>query len=232
MIRYSVFYDPEVCYLPISINALIRLQQIEKVISKINRLGVYDRGLNPISTSRVIRIVSVSNLIPLKRVHLILEALELIETKNIEWFHFGDGPLFHTIEKQSKSLRNNIGVKLMKWVPNSVILDFYLNNHIDLFINVSETEGVPVSIMEAFSFGIPCFATNVGGTAEIVNKTNGCLVDKDFKINELSEFITNIRELKLKNDLRLNARSTFEKFCDAEKNYNELQVIFKRGCNS
>ena len=33
-----------------------------------------------------------------------------------------------------------------------------------VFLNVSSSEGVPVSIIEAMSFGIPCIATNVGGT--------------------------------------------------------------------
>ena len=43
--------------------------------------------------------------------------------------------------------------------------------HIDLFINTSSSEGVPVSIMEALSVGIPIIATDVGGTKEIVTKT-------------------------------------------------------------
>ena len=48
------------------------------------------------------------------------------------------------------------------------MLDYYKNNIIDIFINLSASEGIPVSIMDAISFGIPCIATNVGGTGEIV----------------------------------------------------------------
>jgi len=49
-------------------------------------------------------------------------------------------------------------------------------------MNLSETEGIPVSIMEAQSAGVPILATNLGGTSEIVNNENGFLVEKDFNL--------------------------------------------------
>ena len=48
-----------------------------------------------------------------------------------------------------------------------------------MFINVSTTEGTPVSIMEAISCGIPVIATSVGGNVEIVQERNGYLLDKN-----------------------------------------------------
>ena len=60
-----------------------------------------------------------------------------------------------------------------------------------MFINVSSTEGIPVSIMEAMSFGIPVIATAVGGTPEIVNNENGYLLSKDPSAKELAEVIQN-----------------------------------------
>src|SRR5690606_29948218 len=111
-------------------------------------------------------------------------------------------------------------------VNNDVIMQYYKDNFLDLFINVSESEGIPVSIMEAFSFGIPCFATDVGGTKELVNKTNGLLVDINFDINELTEFIRNIRKESLSNNLRANARKTWEQKCNANVNYGLLKDLF------
>ncbi|MFR4320263.1 MAG: glycosyltransferase [Blautia massiliensis (ex Durand et al. 2017)] len=44
-------------------------------------------------------------------------------------------------------------------------------------MNVSSSEGIPVSIMEATSFGIPGIATDAGGTKEIIrDKENGVLL--------------------------------------------------------
>ena len=52
------------------------------------------------------------------------------------------------------------------------------------FVNVSESEGIPVSIMEAASFGIPIIATDVGGTSEIVDNSNGFLIENNKLIFE------------------------------------------------
>jgi colanic acid/amylovoran biosynthesis glycosyltransferase len=75
-------------------------------------------------------------------------------------------------------------------VENSKILDFYSENYVDLFINFSEFEGVPVSIMEAQSAGIPVLATKVGGTSEIVSSDNGFLVEKHFDLSETNQCIS------------------------------------------
>ena len=77
----------------------------------------------------------------------------------------------------------------MGMVNSELIMSYYVNKQIDLFINVSNSEGVPVSIMEAMSAGIPILATNVGGTSEIVNNNNGKLLEK------------NINSLKLANEI-------------------------------
>ena len=66
----------------------------------------------------------------------------------------------------------------------------YLAGSINLFVSVSETEGLPVSIMEAISFGIPVMATDVGGCREIANAHTGVLISKDFDVKSVAEEIT------------------------------------------
>ncbi|SQC98630.1 UDP-D-galactose:(glucosyl)lipopolysaccharide-1,6-D-galactosyltransferase [Fusobacterium necrophorum subsp. necrophorum] len=57
-----------------------------------------------------------------------------------------------------------------------------------------------MSIMEANSFGIPCIATDVGGTRELVqNKINGHLLEAEFEEKILSEKILEFIEMKQKN---------------------------------
>ena len=74
-------------------------------------------------------------------------------------------------------------------LKNEDVQKYYHTHHIDLFINVSESEGLPVSIMEAMSYGIPVIATNVGGTREIVNQGAEYLIDKNFACKELLQKI-------------------------------------------
>ena len=79
----------------------------------------------------------------------------------------------------------------MGQVSNREVISYYMNNHVNLFINVSESEGIPVSIMEAISFGIPVIATDVGGTSEIViDGFNGLLLNKTFDIDKLVDVIS------------------------------------------
>ena len=46
----------------------------------------------------------------------------------------------------------------------------------DLFVLASDHEGLPVTVMESLTLGVPVVATAVGGLGEIVDETNGILV--------------------------------------------------------
>ena len=190
---------------------------------KISRLGTKDLGLNAKSNDSVFRIVSCSNIIPLKRVDMILDSLSLLdeEYKNIEWVHFGGGQYFEHISNLAHDKLKNINYVLTGQVSNAKILDFYRNNHVDLFIHVSSSEGIPVSIMEAISFGIPVVATNVGGTNEIVvDGEDGFLLGKDFELKELSSLISYLIDnpIKLEN-LRHGARNLWSSLYSCSSNY-------------
>lgn len=185
-------------------------------------LGTMDHGYNIKNKRGAFQIVSCSNLVELKRVHLIIEALSQIQVP-IRWTHFGDGKCAESLKKMAKEmLRHNIDYTFKGAIPNEELMKAYKCMDIDLFINVSEYEGVPVSIMEAMSFGIPVIATDVGGTSEIVRDGyNGKLLSKDFSIDELSKLILyfiNMDEFSKYNYCN-NARKTWELFFNAEKNY-------------
>lgn len=175
----------------------------------------------------VFNIVSCSNVIPVKQVHLIAEALSKIFDKKILWTHFGDGEEFENLKSLSADiLPDNIQTEFKGRIPNSDIYDYYNNNNnVNLFINVSSSEGLPVSIMEATSFGIPIIATDVGGTSEIVeNGINGFLLPKGFKTEELACLILQFIGCSDKEYEAFckNARKTFEIKFNAKTNYNKF----------
>jgi glycosyltransferase involved in cell wall biosynthesis len=66
-------------------------------------------------------------------------------------------------------------------MANDHVLDLYQRNFVDLFVSLSESEGLPVSMMEAASFGIPILACAVNGVPEIVTLQTGILVDRGAK---------------------------------------------------
>ncbi len=120
-----------------------------------------------------------------------------------------------------KELPLNIKVELLGYKQNAEVIQFYKNYSVDLFINVSSSEGLPVSIMEAASFGIPIIATNAGGNHEIVNSKTGILIPIKFEPKELSDHITSFLTQSQTDILnfRLNARKKYENELDAKINY-------------
>ena len=170
---------------------------------QLSLLGVENNSpenLNPTTTAREYHIVSCSRLVDIKRVHLIVAALATIKEINIKWTHFGDGPLFETTKAEAaKSLPQNITWAMPGMVPNTEVLTFFKNKPVDCFINVSSSEGLPVSIMEATSYGIPVIATNVGGTNEIVNEQTGILLPADPSIEEIANNLISLIKSKSRN---------------------------------
>lgn len=161
----------------------------------VSRLGVRNPyPFNPGKTRPdVFRIVSCSALIKVKRVHLIIQALEKLHTdKRIIWNHFGEGNLkdeLYRMAKERLGRKENTEFRFMGQVPNSELMEFYHSHDIGLFINTSASEGIPVSIMEAQSFGIPVIATDTGGAHEIIRENTGIILPPGFSITDLTNWI-------------------------------------------
>lgn len=125
------------------------------------------------------RVVSCSRVVDVKRVPLIAEAMRLLDAEGarLVWTHYGDGPELQDV-REICSHFSSIQVELPGGVSNAELLERYGSEHIDLFVNVSESEGLPISIMEACGVGVPILATDVGGVREIVRDgENGILLD-------------------------------------------------------
>lgn len=187
----------------------------------LSRIGTKDYGRNPSGKPESTRIISCSNLVPVKRVGLLVEALMFIQ-KRIEWIHFGDGAMRNEIEELCADLPQNINWKLAGAVNHAELMSFYSSVPVDLFINVSSSEGVPVSIMEAMSFGIPAMATDAGGTSELVSEKTGLLINIDIAPQELAFKIEELISRPDISTLRRGAREIWENKSMADKVYPDF----------
>lgn len=194
-----------------------------------NRINV-----DNISNKKII--VSCSNVIPLKRIELIIEALSEYSkiNKNFEWIHFGDGIEMENIQELAKIKLKNINYKFEGRVSNKKVLEFYKTNNPYLFLNVSSSEGLPVSIMEAQSYGIPVIATDVGGVSEIINNKVGVLLSQNPKISEIAEAISKIMKLSKKEyiEFRKSSYNNWKENFNAENNYNNFIKKYLLGDNN
>ena len=173
-------------------------------------------------------IVSCSNMVPLKRIDMIIFALEQVRCdKEIEWLHFGDGILKNELEKLAENrlqpLRRT-SFKFMGQYPNEKLLKYYSQNYINLFINASSTEGIPVSIMEAQIYGIPVIATDTGGVKELVTEGTGSLVPVDISPVDLARLIEDYINLTAEETdrIRMKAIKNSEMNFNSETNYNDF----------
>jgi glycosyltransferase involved in cell wall biosynthesis len=207
--------------------------QIKDRIS-VSRLGTFRLHQNTSKKeSTNIQILSISSIIPLKRVDKILKVISQITERKIHWTHIGDGSLYSSIHEKAKATENqnpNFSFTFLGQKSNTEVREFLSEEYIDLFINLSETEGIPVSIMEAQSAGIPVLATAVGGTSEIVNNENGILVNKDEKDEIIAQKIKNYLDLPEveKQKKRELSYQNWKEYYNAETNYtNFIQTILE-----
>lgn len=135
-----------------------------------------DKSGEPVA--RPLRVVSCSRVVDVKRVPLLAKAITLLDAEGlcVEWTHYGDGPQLEEVRAACSSLTRSTA-RFAGALPNDELLGEYAAKHFDLFVNVSSSEGLPLSIMEACGCGIPVIATDVGGTHEIVSDgVNGFLL--------------------------------------------------------
>ena len=174
------------------------------------------------SEDGVFRIVSCSYMTPVKRLPLLLDALEELATtldRTISWVHIGDGPMRVELEARTRRLPASVGVTLTGHLPNDAVKEFYATSPIDAFVNVSASEGVPVSIMEAQSFGIPVVACAVGGVPEIVNDNNGSLLPQGATAEDVARGLASLMDAEVNRRLRKKSAENWATHYDAETNY-------------
>lgn len=157
----------------------------------VNRLGVREqKRIARVRSGDPFMLVSCSKVIPLKRVALIAEALAVLGDRGIEWVHFGGGPEFDRVKRRCSDL--GVSALFFGDVDNHDVISFYQTHDIGCFIQLSSSEGLPVSIQEALSCGLPVVATDVGGVSETIDG-NGTLLPADCSAEIVAEAINQMK---------------------------------------
>jgi len=206
-------------------NIFARKNKNKYIISKLGIENPYNPDISTRKASnKKLNIISCSYMIPEKRINLIIESLSKINELNIDWFHIGDGAekeLLKYIANELLSKKNNIKYTFLGIKDNDSIKKYYNENYFDCFVSTTSTEGIPVTMMEAISFGIPLISSNVGGVPEIVNNETGILLDPDNCVEELINaliFLSKMSDSETET-LRKSCRSYWENNYRAETQY-------------
>lgn len=189
----------------------------------ISYLATVDHGAQAWAEVEPLRIASCANLVPLKRVHLLAEALRQVKGP-VQWTHFGDGTERGRIEAIARELPSNVHVELKGNVPNAEIIAWYRARPVDVFVHTSETEGgAPVALQEAASFGIPLIGADAGGVGEIVTDHTGVLLPHALTAERLASELNAFRGSKwYTNEARQGVRAFWSAHFNAEQVHGRL----------
>ena len=206
-------------------------------------LGVENFEINPqyISTLhkeeiQELNIITISYISPIKGLENLMHSLRKIKDIDIHWHHIGWGdPAYENEIKYqvSQLITNNKNIKVTFHgkFSQSNIRSFLENKPIDLMINCSAKEGVPVTLMEAASAGIPILAYRIDGIPEIVmDKYNGFLVEPNLK--DFSAYIKKFYHMKKEDKKRMseNAQTMQRNNFNAAINYQKFHDILQMPC--
>lgn len=196
---------------------------------ELTRLGISDHfsGQYP-QRNGVFCIVSCSYIKPVKRVNLIAQALSLIKNISINWTHIGGGPGEADLQAECARLlgdKKNIQYELLGNLAHESVIEMFRTINFNALVNTSQSEGIPVSMMEAQCSGIPVIGPAVGGVTEIViSGVNGVLLSENVSSAELVAAIIDMAEMDEVQYQMMCAQSR-KSWCErysSNKNYSDF----------
>lgn len=116
----------------------------------------------------------VGRLQPIKNHSLLLHAFQIaLETMpDLRLWTVGDGSEREMLQNLATGL--GIAGKVTFWGQQLDVAPFF--SAADAFIMSSKSEGLPVSLLQALSLGLPAIVTDVGGMAEVARLANAGLI--------------------------------------------------------
>jgi len=132
----------------------------------------------------------------------------------------GNGPLHDEVARAATALPN---VRLLDWHDDVALV----LSAIDVLVLTSDNEGVPLSLIEAASVGVPVVSVDVGGVREIVEDgVTGIIVRDEAQLAEAVSQLTGDAALRRK--LGEQARSLITERCSLAKYLEAHAALYER----
>ena len=162
-----------------------------------NKIEIINNGVfipeenTNIFTNDQINITIVSRLVSHKNIEKIIKEISDLNSPLINLNIIGDGPELNQLQKISLESNNKDNIIFHGKLNRDEIDHIFLNS--DIYIQASNYEGLPHSLLEAMSYGIPVLCTPVGECKEILgNEDRGYILDLPVSKNNIKSKISQI----------------------------------------
>ena len=162
-----------------------------------NKIEIINNGVfipeenTNIFTNDQINITIVSRLVSHKNIEKIIRAISDLNNPLIYLNIIGDGPELNQLQKISLKSNNKDNIIFHGKLNRDDINHIFLKS--DIYVQASNYEGLPHSLLEAMSYGIPVLCTPVGECKEILgNEDRGYILDLPVSKNNIKSKINEI----------------------------------------
>lgn len=182
-----------------------------------------------VSNTNTIQILFLAVLIKRKGIIDLVYAADILVNKlsdkwNLVFNIGGSGSEESEVKELVKKLGLNENFKFYGWIGNAEKSDLLSKS--DIFVLPSYNEGLPMSILEAMSYGLPIISTKVGSIDEAVKSgENGFLISPG-NIEELSEAIRKIIINNQINSMGHKSYSTAVSSFSNQKYFQQVEMFY------
>jgi len=193
--------NSSLAYRIVAVSELTRKKSLEEGLRE-DKIVVISNGIQPVSITEYKKseirseigfndtdfvLISIGRLVYQKAHEYLISAMPIIlkENEHVRVAILGDGELHLDLIKQIDSLGLTDKVKLFGIQDN---VAKYLASS-DVFVLPSRWEGLPISLLEAMSAGLPVIATRVDGVEEVVEQDKHGLLIQPESVSELAQAI-------------------------------------------
>ena len=199
-----------------------------------NKIEIINNGVfipeenTNIFTNDQINITIVSRLVSHKNIKKIIRAISDLNDPLIYLNIIGDGPELNQLQKISLESNNKDNIIFHGKLNRDDINHIFLKS--DIYIQASNYEGLPHSLLEAMSYGIPVLCTPVGECKEILgNEDRGYILDLPVSKNNIkSKIIEIIGEKNIANKKGERGKDFINENYNLTNSFNLYKNLFTR----
>ena len=163
-----------------------------------------------------------SRLVVQKNIHFVIKAMGSIKNLDINLKIIGEGGEFASLEELIANLKIQNRVKMIGKVENNLISEYLKTSN--LFIQASDYEGLPHSILEAINYEVPILSTEVGGCKDLLdNGERGFIISSPQNNQQIAEKINYIYE---NYDTALTKAIAAKKYIQNKYNFSTQAKIY------